>query len=67
MADSGLLHDRPVLLTLVVAWLVLSALATVVCSLVTRGGLREDRTRGYLPDDGPDDDRPRRDLVLVRG
>ncbi len=38
------------LLTLTVAWLVLSLPATVVCVLVARGGLREDGRRGYLGD-----------------
>jgi hypothetical protein len=39
-----------VVLTLIGAWLVLGALATVVCTLVARGGLREDRLRGFLVD-----------------
>ena len=37
-----------VLLTMAVAWLVLSVLTTVVCTLIARGGLREDGRRGYL-------------------
>jgi hypothetical protein len=37
-----------VVLTVIAAWLVLAALATVACTLITRGGLREDFCRGYL-------------------
>ena len=37
-----------VVLTVIAAWLVLAALVAVGCALVARGGLREDRRRGYL-------------------
>lgn len=40
-----------VVLTVIAAWLVLAALVTVGCALVTRGGLREDRRRGYVDED----------------
>ena len=37
-----------VVLTVIAAWLVLSILSTVACTLVARGGLEEDGRRGYL-------------------
>jgi hypothetical protein len=40
-----------VVLTVIVAWLVLSALTTVAWTLLARGGLREDLRRGRLDDD----------------
>jgi len=30
------------------AWIVVSALTAVVCAAVLRGGVQEDRARGYL-------------------
>ena len=53
-----------VVLTVLVAWLVLAALVAGGCALVARGGLREDRRRGYLDEDlerllAPDADVPR--------
>jgi hypothetical protein len=38
------------ILTAVGAWFVLSALMTVACTAVVRGGVREDRMRGYAPE-----------------
>jgi hypothetical protein len=38
------------ILTAVAAWIVLSVLMTVVCTAVVRGGVREDRMRGYVRD-----------------
>jgi hypothetical protein len=38
------------ILTAVGVWLALSALMTVACTAVVRGGQREDRIRGYLTD-----------------
>ena len=32
------------------AWLVLSVLGTIVLAALARGGQREDRRRGFLPD-----------------
>jgi hypothetical protein len=37
-----------VVLAVLGAWLVLSALAAVGCAAVVRGGVEEDRARGYL-------------------
>jgi hypothetical protein len=39
-----------VIIGIVVAWLVLSVAASLVVGAVSRGGLREDRSRGYLVD-----------------
>jgi hypothetical protein len=40
----------PMVLAFLGAWLVVSALTAVVCAAVVRGGLQEDRARGYLTD-----------------
>ena len=40
----------PMILTAVGAWFVLSALMTVACTAVVRGGVHEDRMRGYAPE-----------------
>jgi hypothetical protein len=37
-----------VVLAVLVAWLVVSALTAVACASVMRGGVEEDRARGYL-------------------
>jgi hypothetical protein len=37
-----------VVLTVVVAWIVASAVTAAVWSVVIRGGLQEDRARGYV-------------------
>jgi hypothetical protein len=37
-----------VVLAVLGAWLVLSALTAVGCAAVARGGAEEDRARGYL-------------------
>ena len=42
-----------VITTLLVVWLVLSALTTVGCAAVVGAGAREDRARGYLADVPP--------------
>jgi hypothetical protein len=52
-SDVTRLGIPPVMIGLVVlavlgAWLVLSALAAVGCAAVVRGGVEEDRARGYL-------------------
>ena len=53
-----------VVLTVIAVWLVLSALATVACTLITRGGVREDDRRVSLDSelarllDGEDDAEP---------
>jgi hypothetical protein len=39
-----------VILGIAAAWLVLSVLASLVIAALGRGGLREDRSRGYLVD-----------------
>jgi hypothetical protein len=39
-----------VILGIVAAWLLLSVAASLVVGAVGRGGLREDRSRGYLVD-----------------
>ena len=39
-----------VLLAILGAWLLLSVVATIACAAVGRGGLNEDRARGYAPD-----------------
>jgi hypothetical protein len=38
----------PVLLAVLGAWVVLSAVTAAACALVVRGGVEEDRARGYL-------------------
>ncbi len=38
-----------VVLAIVGAWLLLSVITAVACAAVARGGLREDRARGYAP------------------
>jgi hypothetical protein len=38
------------ILTALATWFLLSVLMTVVCTAVVRGGLREDRMRGYMSD-----------------
>jgi hypothetical protein len=37
-----------VVVAVLVTWLVLSALAAVACAAVVRGGVEEDRARGFL-------------------
>jgi hypothetical protein len=39
-----------VILGIVVGWLLLSVAASLVVAAVGEGGLREDRSRGYLVD-----------------
>lgn len=39
-----------VILGIVVGWLVLSVAASVVVAAIGRGGLQEDRSRGFLVD-----------------
>jgi hypothetical protein len=39
-----------VILAVLLTWVVVSAITAVVCSAVARGGLQEDRARGYLVD-----------------
>lgn len=38
------------LLAVLVTWLVLSAVATVACTAVMRGGMREERMRLRVPE-----------------
>lgn len=38
------------ILSAVAAWFVLSVLGTVACTAVVRGGVWEDRMRGYAPE-----------------
>jgi hypothetical protein len=38
-----------VVLVIVGAWLLLSLITTVACAALARGGLHEDRARGYAP------------------
>ena len=52
-----------VVLAIVGTWLLLAVLTTVACAALARGGLREDRARGYVPDRQAEADRPR--LVSV--
>jgi hypothetical protein len=42
-----------VVLAIVGAWLLLSVVTTVACAALARGGLREDRARGYAPEPEP--------------
>jgi hypothetical protein len=39
-----------VILAVLLAWVVVSAITAVVCGAVARGALQEDRARGYLVD-----------------
>ena len=39
-----------VILGIVVGWLLLSVAASLVVAAIGRGGLREDRSRGFLVD-----------------
>jgi hypothetical protein len=39
-----------VVLAVLLAWLVVSAITAVACTAVVRGGLQEDRARGFLTD-----------------
>ena len=39
-----------VVLAVLLAWLVVSAITAVVCAAVVRGGVQEDRARGFLTD-----------------
>ena len=39
-----------VVLAIAVAWLLLGVLTTVACAALARGGLQEDRARGYEPE-----------------
>jgi len=38
------------ILTAITTWLLLSVLTTAACAGVVRGGVREDRMRGYVTD-----------------
>jgi hypothetical protein len=38
-----------VVLAIVGTWLLLAVLTTVACAALARGGLHEDRARGYAP------------------
>jgi hypothetical protein len=38
----------PVVLAVLGAWIVISAVTAAVCALVVRGGVDEDRARGFL-------------------
>ena len=38
-----------VVLAIAGAWLLLAVLTTVACAALARGGLHEDRARGYAP------------------
>ncbi len=42
-----------VVLAIVGAWLLLSVVTTVACAALARGGLHEDRARGYAPESEP--------------
>ena len=44
--------DHTVILAVLGTWLVLSAVLTVPCAAVLRGGMLEDRALGYTPDLG---------------
>jgi hypothetical protein len=39
-----------VLAVLLLAWLIVSAITAVACTAVVRGGVQEDRARGFLDD-----------------
>ena len=41
-------------LAIVGAWLLLAVLTTVACAALARGGLDEDRARGYEPPQVPE-------------
>ena len=47
-----------VVLAIVGAWLVLSIVTTVACAALARGGLHEDRARGYAPPHVPEPKEP---------
>lgn len=38
-----------VVLAVLGAWLLLSVVTTMACAALARGGVQEDRARGYLP------------------
>jgi hypothetical protein len=42
-----------VVLAIVGAWLLLSIVTTIACAALARGGLHEDRARGYEPAPDP--------------
>lgn len=52
-----------VVLVVIGAWLLLSVVTAVACAAVARGGLREDRARGYARPQVPEQ-RPREDLAV---
>ncbi len=54
-----------VVLAIVCAWLLLAVLTTVACAALARGGLHEDRARGYAPDRQAEADRRGRASVDV--
>lgn len=39
-----------VVLAVLVTWVVVSAITAVACAAVVRGGVQEDRARGFLTD-----------------
>ena len=43
-----------VVLAIAGAWLLLAVLTTVACAALARGGLHEDRARGYAPERAPE-------------
>ena len=47
-----------VVLAIVGVWLLLSVATTIACAALARGGLHEDRARGYAPPPVPEPRQP---------